>query len=176
MWNCAKQTESLVFDGVYFHCSVTEHLKQLWEFEDPNSVAVSWDWLHRTGIVDKNITKKKEYVWLKNMIETGHQIFETFNWGNNYEKLRKVSEEWKLKFRSLSNFSETRFANSKRFVFKNILLYLGPIINCLDDWIKAAEENRTNLEASNYKVKNLTTKCLYMEGNKQFFISDQREG
>ena len=38
-----EQIESMVFDGVYFHCSVPSHLFEMMEIEDNSSVSVTWD-------------------------------------------------------------------------------------------------------------------------------------
>ena len=54
------------------------------------------------------------------------QIFTTFNWGANYEKFREATALWRLTLSNLVNFSDTRFANSKRRVFKNILNQFAP--------------------------------------------------
>ena len=147
----SKQLESFVFDGVYFHCSVLEHLILLYDLE-PGTVHASWDWMHRTGLVDKKLTKQDKFAWLRNMIDVCHQIFLTFNWGANYEKFREASAAWKLTLKNLTNFSDTRFANSKRKVFKNILLMLGPILTVLEDQVQAASQNRSGLEAANADV------------------------
>ena len=74
----SKQLESFVFDGVYFHCSVLEHLIELYDLE-PGTVHASWDWMHRTGLIDKKLTKQDKFAWLRNMIDVCHQIFLTFN-------------------------------------------------------------------------------------------------
>ena len=61
----SDQLESFVFDGVYFHCSILNHLSKLYDFES-ETVHASWDWMHRTGIVDKNFTKLNWFTWLRN--------------------------------------------------------------------------------------------------------------
>ena len=76
------QLESFVFDGVYFHCSVLEKIVEIYGLYS-DVVHASWDWMHRTGIVDKNVTSEKGFDWLRDMIETCHQIFTTFNLGAN---------------------------------------------------------------------------------------------
>ena len=144
-----EQLESFVFDGVYFHCNVLAHLVDLFRL-DPKTVLASWDWMHKTGIADKNVTKQDKFGWLRSLIDVCHQIFTTFNWGENYEKFREASAAWKLTLKNLANFSETRYAKSKRKVFINILHQLGPIITVLEDQIKAAEQNRSGLEAATF--------------------------
>ena len=72
--------------------------------------------------------------------------------GANYEKFREASAAWKLSLKNLPNCSYTMFAHSKRKVFKNILLMLGPILSVLEDQVQAAHQNRFGLEAANTDV------------------------
>ena len=69
-----SQIESGVFDGVYFHCSIEEHLQNLYKLK-PGQVLYTWDSLHRTGIVDKNITTKEGFEWLQKILECCQQVF-----------------------------------------------------------------------------------------------------
>ena len=164
--------ESLVFDGVYFHCHVLEHLIEIYQL-DPDKVNASWDWMHRTGIADKNVTKKECFEWLRSLIDVCHQIFTTFNWGANYEKFREASAAWKLTLKNLANFSETRFANSKRKVFMNILHQLGPIISVLEEQVLAAAKNRSGLEAAISAVREKGDKAKELLGkifNEDFIL------
>ena len=48
------------------------------------------------------------------------QIFITFNWDANYEKLVDATTLWKLHLISQVGFSETRFGNSRKHVYINI--------------------------------------------------------
>ena len=92
------------------------------------------------------------------------QIFNTFNWGANYEKFREATITWKLSLANLVNFSDTRFANSKRKVFKNIHSQFGPIIACLEEQIEAGRQNRSGLEAANTQVRNKADKAKELHG------------
>ena len=76
-----KQLESFVFDGVYFHCSVLEHLTHLYDL-DPGTVHTSRDWMHKTVLLDKKLTNQDMFDWLRNLLDVCHQIFLTFNWGD----------------------------------------------------------------------------------------------
>ena len=89
---------------------------------------------------------------MRDITESCQTILETFNWGNNYEKLWKISEEWQIHLNNLIKFSDTRFANSKQFSFKSILMHIGPILTCLDEFISKAVQNRSGAEASDSKV------------------------
>ena len=53
------------------------------------------------------------------MQTTCKEIFNLFNWGKSYEKLRKAFDDLDISMRSFVNFQATRFANSVRFVFIN---------------------------------------------------------
>ena len=155
------QIEGAVFDGVYFHCSIEEHLTQLYKLE-PGQVLYTWDPLHKTGLVDKALTKNLE--WLQDMISICQQIFSTFNWGANYEKFREATALFKLTLSNLVNFSDTRFANSKRKVFKNIHYQFAAIISCLDDQVKAGVQNRSGCEASDTRVREKADKAMELKG------------
>ena len=157
------QMESAVFDGVYFHCSIEEHLGSLYSFKT-GQVLYTWDPLHKTGLVDKHMAKEDSFKWLDDITGTCTQIFNAFNWGASYEKFRGESATWKLSQTNLVNFSDTRFANSKRKVFKNIHYQFAPIITCLEDQVKAGEDNRINLEAANTEVRKKADKAKELHG------------
>ena len=159
----AGQIESAVFDGVYFHCSIEEHLGNLYKFQ-PGQVIYTWDALHKTGLVDKHMNGQASFKWLQEMVDSCSQIFNTFNWGANYEKFREAAASWKLSLSNLVNFSDTRFANSKRKVFKNIHHQFAPIISCLEAQISAGKENRSGLEAANTQVRNKGDKAAELHG------------
>ena len=62
------------------------------------------------------------------------------------------------------NFSETRFANSKRKVFKDIHHRFAPIIICLVEHIEAGKQSRLGLEAANTQVRNKAAKATELHG------------
>ena len=157
----AVQIESGVFDGVYSHCSIEAHLQHLYKLK-PGKVLYTWDPLHKTGLVDKDLTNK--HSWLQDMISSCQQIFKTFNWGANYEKFREATVLWKLALSNLVNFSDTRFANSKRKVFKNIHHQFAAIMSCLEDQIQAGVRNRSGMEASDSKIREKADKAMELKG------------
>ena len=57
-----------MFNGVCFHCSVLEHLTHLYDLE-PGTVHASWDWIHKTGLLDKKLTNQDMFAWLRNLID-----------------------------------------------------------------------------------------------------------
>ena len=80
-----SQIKSGVFDGVYFHCSIEEHLGYLFKLMSGN-VLYTWDPFHKTGFVNNHVTYQDIMNWLQDMIATCQRIFNTFSWGANYEK------------------------------------------------------------------------------------------
>lgn len=157
----SKQIESGVFDGVYFHCSISKHLEELYKTNQEH-VLYTWDPLHKTGLVDKDVADKK--VWVTDITTICQQIFNTFNWGANYEKFREATTLWKLSLSNLVKFSETRFANSKRKVYKNIHHEFAPIITCLEDSIMAAVTNRSGEETSNARIREKGDEARTLKG------------
>ena len=155
------QIESGVFDGVYFHCSIEDHLTKLYNLK-PGKVLYTHDLLHRTGLVDKHLTAQLKF--LQEIIPICQQIFTTFNWGADYEKFREATAVWRLTQRNLVNFSDTRFANSKRKVFKNIHYQFAPIVSCLEEQIIAGVRNRSGQEPSDSKVRDKADLARELKG------------
>ena len=54
----ACQIESAVFDGVCFHCSIQKHFIDLYGTKD-GDILLSYDTLHKSGLVDTHMCKKK---------------------------------------------------------------------------------------------------------------------
>ena len=104
------------------------------------------------------------FIWLQELVACCSQIFNTFNWGANYEQFRDATVSWRLSLSNLVNFSETKFANSKRKVFKNIHHQFAPIITCLEEQIEAGKQNRSGLEAANTQVRNKAAKATELHG------------
>ena len=99
----SKQIEAAVFDGVYFHCSVDDQLVKLYDIKQ-KQVLFTWDQMHLTGLVDKDISKNRK--WLADITENCREIFNLFNWGANCEKLRAATTLWKHSLNNLVNFSD----------------------------------------------------------------------
>ena len=75
-----QQIESGVYDEIYFHCSIEEHLGFHYKLK-PGKVVFSWDPLHMTGLVEKHVTELMK--WLQDIITVCQVIFMVFNWGLN---------------------------------------------------------------------------------------------
>ena len=96
--------------------------------------------MHKSGLVDTHLCKDARFSWLVADTDLCSQLFKMFNWGQNHEKLVDASLLWKLHLKDLVNFSETRFANSRRQVYTNLHHDLKAIVKRLEDKIKASEE------------------------------------
>ena len=168
-----SQIESAVFDGVYFHCNVPEMLNHYYEL-DQDSVMYSWDALHQCGLIDTHMCKKDQFAWLQKDTETCQQVFSTYNWGANYEKLYDATALWKLNLSNLTNFSTTRFANSRRKVYINIRNEFPAICTCLENDIAAGIKDRSSYGASNTKLREKETKARELKGkilNARFLLT-----
>ena len=128
------QIESAVFDGVYFHCNIEKHFNSLYGLKD-GGILYSHDALHKSGLVDTHMCKKTQFAWVADITQVCQQLFHVFNCGANYEKLVQATALWKLHLRNLVGFSETRFANSRRQVYVNILHEFPAIVSCLAEQI-----------------------------------------
>ena len=88
-------------------------------------------------------------------------------------KLREAALKAGIRPRNLVNFSETRFANSKRRVYQVILDMFPAIVACLDHYILEGERNRTRLEASNRDIRDKADKAKELKGkvmNAEFLL------
>ena len=146
------QVESAVFDGVYFHCSIEKHFNSLYKLKD-GEILYSHDALHKGGLVDTHMCKKPQFQWVADITQVCQQLFNLFNWGANYENLVKATTLWKLHLRNLVGFSETRFANSRRQVYVNILHEFPAIVSCLEEQITNGVIPTSNARSREKAVK-----------------------
>ena len=77
---------------------------------------------------------------------------------------REATALWRLTLSNLVDFSDTRLANSKRNVLKNILHQFAPIITNLEYHVKHVDDNITNLEAADSKLRNKAAKAKELLG------------
>ena len=108
--------------------------------------------------------KVKKLKWVAQLCLLCSQLYNRFNMGNYHEKLRAASEDSGIDFFALVNFSDTRFANSKRFVFWNVLRMLLPIIQVLETDITEAEANKCQLEATDQYIQQKGAESREMRG------------
>ncbi len=169
----ACQIESAVFDGVYFHCSIQKHFNELYGTND-GDILFCYDTLHKSGLVDTHMCKKKEFAWFVEDTHVYQQVFTLFNWGANYEELVAATALWKLHLRSLVGFSETRFANSRRQVYVNIHLEFPAIPTGLEEQIIDGVRNRSGAEPASARVKEKADKAKELKGkilNTRFLLT-----
>ena len=81
------------------------------------------------------------------------QIFTTFIWDANYEKLVDASTLWKLHLMSLVGFSETQFGNSRKHVYINIHHAFPAIMTCLERCDPRCLNNKEGITALNARVE-----------------------
>ena len=89
-----------------------------------------------------------------------------FNWGQNYEKIIEECIRLRQEYSILAKTCDTRFANSKRYVFINLLKDLKPVISCLKaTQIKAidgnAKDRQKGSEAAALSAKISNAKFLF---------------
>ena len=63
LWVNGSQTESTVFDGVYFHIGVQEHFDAVFGLKEGN-ILFSYDTLHKSCLVDTHLCKNDELAWV----------------------------------------------------------------------------------------------------------------
>ena len=125
----STQLEGSSHDGQYFHLSVPEEIRTLYEL-DSRFVSTA-DPLHRAGTVDTHIRKDPTFEWMVKIFSTCKEIFNKFNWGKNHEMLIETCKEIEQNMAQLVTFQTTRFANSIRLVVINLRLDFEAVILCL---------------------------------------------
>ena len=126
----ANQIVGASADGQYIHLGVEECLQSL--YGDSLNCHMSWDPMHKAGLVDKHI-EKPEFKWMSDVLALCQDLYTQFNWGAAYERYIDAGDEIQEHVTPLTRTCETRFANSKRFVFVKVLENLATIVKCLQD-------------------------------------------
>ena len=108
----ADQISSGCVDGLYIKFGIPDILRESLGVTEAQ-LPVMWDAMHRLGLADKHVSRRKEFGWLKSIIELCQALYHHFMWGNNLEKLKKAAAELGVPYKNLTNFCDTRFANSK---------------------------------------------------------------
>ena len=150
----SEQLSSMVWDGAYFAVHVDDIFRDLHN-RTSTSLPAWWDWMHKCGLVDSHLTgeKAKEFNWVYKLVKLAVRMIRNFQWGKEYEKMRSKAQELDVALFNLQFFSETRFANSKRLVFRNLYMMVGPCIAVLEQEIMEELQNRTELGAADYDVR-----------------------
>ena len=158
------QIASAVFDGAYHHVGVPRILREHFGFSELE-LPCFWDWMHRLGLIDKHIAEIKDFKWLGVLVNICQQLYHEFQWGIQLENLSKAAEDLDIAMRNLQNFSETRFANSKKDVFKNVFLMIKPILAVLEADVMRESTNRSGLEASDPLIRKRGLKARQLRGS-----------
>ena len=108
----ANQLSSCCADGLYIKFGVPDLLRESLDVT-AEQLPFMWDPMHKLGLTDKHVSHRNEFSWLTSETELCRDIYHHFMWGNNLEQLKKAAAELGIQYRNLSNFCETRFANSK---------------------------------------------------------------
>ena len=127
-----KQVAGLSVDGQYIHLDVESALTSVYGVDTP-TVNICWDPMHKAGLVDKHLNDNNDFDWLSGLVALCQDLYAKFNWGQSHELYIDAGKEIGEPTSNLTKFSETRFANSKRFVFISVLKNLKTIYKCLQD-------------------------------------------
>ena len=169
----SDQLSSMVWDGAYFGVHVDDLMRD-YHGRSPESLPAHWDWMHKCGLVDSHLTgekaKLKEFDWVFKLCKLALRLIRNFQWGKEYEKFRNMAEELDVALFNLQFFSETRFANSKRLVFRNLYMMVGPCVGVLEQEIMEAVDNVRQLEAANYEVRKRGQTARELKGS---FLNQQ---
>ena len=68
----------------------------------------TWDPHHKIGVIENQIRKDKDFVWLVDLTALCQDIYGKFNWGKNYQALVEMCDYLGMKMRHLKKFSTTR--------------------------------------------------------------------
>ena len=118
-------------DGQYIHFAVEECLERL--YGDSLNINMSWDPMHKAGLVDKRLKDNPAHKWMSGVLAVCHDLYTQFNWGAGFERYVDAGGEMQEGVTALVRTSDTRFANSKRFVFMKVLDKLPTVVKCLQD-------------------------------------------
>ena len=169
----SDQLSSLVWDGAYFSVHVDDLLR-VYLGRSQESLPAHWDWMHKCGLVDSHLTgekaKLKEFDWVFKLCKLALRLIRNFQWGKEYEKFRSMAEELNVALYNLQFFAETRFANSKRLVFRNLYMMVGPCVGVLEQEIMEAVDNVRQLEAANNDVRKRGQTARELKGS---FLNQQ---
>ena len=169
----SDQLSSMVWDGAYFGVHVDDLMRD-YHGRSPESLPAHWDWMHKCGLVDSHLTgekaKLKEFDWVFKLCKLALRLIRNFQWGKEYEKFRNMAEELDVALFNLQFFSETRFANSKRLVFRNLYMMVGPCVGVLEQEIMEAVDNVRQLEAADYDVRKRGQTARELKGS---FLNQQ---
>ena len=162
-----EQYQGGSYDGAYFHQSVPKYMGEKYNV-DESDVKNDHDFLHKCGICEKNVRKKKENEWATLSGKLCATCFNDFNYGKEYEELKQIADDMDIDFKSPKFHSETRFANSSSKVFNTFFTDLPAIIERYRD-IKNENKN-SNLQKKRDKASHANDMLKKID-NKKFLLS-----
>ena len=151
----------MTYDGAYHKTNTVAYILEKWG-KTLEEIPAVWDLMHRLNLSDNKISEKFPFVLLIN--DLAKDLFSMFNWGKTHENLRSMALEMEEKFINLTRFSDTRFANSKRRVYQNVLKMFNCITSQLEAYIYADFQNRTQPEARMQDVRDKGEAATNMKG------------
>ena len=128
-----KQVGGISADGQYVKLNVEAGLKTLYGPENSKNMNISWDPMHKAGNIDKHITDNDIHSWVDARVTLCQDLYNALNWGQSFEEYTDTGESLGHKVTPLVKTSETRFANSKRFVFSKVIDNFPSIVKHLED-------------------------------------------
>ena len=69
----------------------------------------TWDPLHKGGVIDTHIREDKSFEWLVEIQGVCKQIYNTFNWGKNYENFLQTCADLDIEMKKTYQFSNDSF-------------------------------------------------------------------
>ena len=126
------QIEGASVDGQYFNLDVPTHFAELYDLPE-DSIYWGYDGMHRAGLVDTHLCKLPQFSWFNQLTKVCVRIYKLFNWGQNHELLLSYCKDLDIEYKTLVRLSDTRMANSRRFIYINLRNDLKAIQACLED-------------------------------------------
>ena len=166
-WISKDQYQSGSYDGQYHNLGVTEVLNKHFDVSRED-VQSDWDPLHKCGISDKRMRKKKNSKWVGDMTSHISESFKDHNYGKGYEELIEACESLEIDLKDPKFHSDTRFANSCHSVYKSFYNDLPAIILNYEKVITEHEEALDNKLGDKAQKASRMLKKLR---NKHFILS-----
>ena len=87
----------------------------------PGEIHHDWDAMHKSALEDGHLLDLSEYKWVVRVTETVCDVFKLFRKGQKYFLLNEICNRLQLKLAQLATLPETRMANYKYLVLRNLV-------------------------------------------------------